>query len=314
MPKFLLSVDGGGVRIIIVLYFLQLLEQNLLKKYNKRIFDLFDFYAGTSAGSMLLSLIAYSKFKSINEIINIFSEETMKEVFTKNTSFYSMIFSEPEYRGEYKTKLLNKYLGTFDIKDTSKYTLFTVYSVTDQKPMFYKSYDFDTIRYQSYFHKKINLDKIIDASSSPPSYFSSVKYNDTEGIKYGIDGAVFANNPCDSAYADCLRLFNKNEDIRILSIGTGSTLFNKLGSETKNWGALQWATKGSIFNVILETDPILVDYKMKHFTNALGHKYIRIEEPVHISIDDVSKYNTLKEIGIEWYSKYGDQVLKLFGE
>lgn len=312
MPKYLLSVDGGGVRIVIVLYFLYYLEQDLIKKYNKRICDIFDFYAGTSAGSMLLSMLAYTEFKSLDQLIEIFTEQTMKDVFTKNNSLYSKLFSEPEYCSRSKSQLLNKYLGSFDLKDTEKFTLFTVYSLTDQKPMFYKSYDFKGARYSSDTYKEIKLDKIIDASSSPPSYFPSVEYEDTEGIKYGVDGALFANNPCDSAYADALRLFNENEDIRILSIGTGNTVFKPVGKETQKWGPIQWVTKGSIFSVILETDPVVVDYKMKHFTNALGHKYIRVEEPVAVSIDDTNSFEILKQIGIEWYNLYKDDVLQLF--
>jgi hypothetical protein len=178
--------------------------------------------------------------------------------------------------------------------------------------MFYKSYDFKSSRYSSDEYKEVRLCSIIDASSSPPSYFPSVEYEDVDGVKYGVDGALFANNPCDSAYADALRLFNENEDIRILSIGTGNTIFKPIGKESKGWGAFQWATKGSIISLLLETDPILVDYKMRHFTNALGHAYVRIEEPVSINIDDTSKYEELKCLGKEWYNLYKDQVLDLF--
>lgn len=272
MPKFVLSVDGGGVRIIIVLYFLYYLEQDLLKKHNKRIYDFFDFYAGTSAGAMLTSIIAYTKYKTMDEILTIFTEDMMKEIFTKNNSLYSKLFSEPEYLGRYKSALINKYLGMFDITDTNKFTLFTVYSLTDQKPKFYKSYNLKNSRYSS--DENIKLDKIIDASSSPPTYFPSVEYEDKEGTKLGVDGALFANNPCDSAYADALRLFNENEDIRILSIGTGNTQFKPINKESQSWGAFQWVTKGSIFNVLLETDQVVVDYKTRQFTSALGHQYI----------------------------------------
>jgi patatin-like phospholipase/acyl hydrolase len=49
--KYLLSVTGGGIRVIIALQFLKNLEEHL----GKTTFELFDFFAGTSAGGMLVS-------------------------------------------------------------------------------------------------------------------------------------------------------------------------------------------------------------------------------------------------------------------
>ena len=57
MTKFVLTVSGGGVRGIIVAQFLKRLEEII----QKPLHDTFDFYSGTSTGSIIVSGIAYNK-------------------------------------------------------------------------------------------------------------------------------------------------------------------------------------------------------------------------------------------------------------
>jgi predicted acylesterase/phospholipase RssA len=324
-PKYLLSLDGGAVKGVITMQFLYLLEQDLIKNFGKTIYDIFDFYSGSSAGAIISSLIVYSGMKTMSEISEtIFSEKLIKQIFTKNKSLYTKIFAEPLYDGSKKAEIIKKYIGTSDITETNgKYTMYTVYSISEQVPKYYKSYSFaDDTKFtinnnstnivDSSGKPYIPINGIIDASSAAPLYFNSVEYNDKNGVQYGIDGSLFANNPTDSAYADSLRLFGPKEDIRILSIGTGDYTFKKLGSQTKFWGGLNWLFSGNIFDVILDTDPILVDYKMKHFSEALGHKYVRVHGPVDIAFDDVTKFQELKDIGTEWYNQYKDQLFNDF--
>ena len=49
--KRLLNIDGGGVRVYFPLLILDYIEQ----KTGKNILDLFDYYAGVSASSIILS-------------------------------------------------------------------------------------------------------------------------------------------------------------------------------------------------------------------------------------------------------------------
>ena len=54
--KFLLSVDGGGIKGVIVSQFLYKLEKEL----NKQLFDVFDMYVGSSTGALIISAIGYN--------------------------------------------------------------------------------------------------------------------------------------------------------------------------------------------------------------------------------------------------------------
>ena len=331
--KYLLSIDGGGIRGIIPLYFLLCLEKDLLIKHNKTVYETFDMYAGTSVGSIVIGSIVYTNFGSVQKLIdNLYTTENLKGIFSPYPNILRHVMLRPLYSGSFKTNLIKKYLKDTKITDTEKKVLIPVYSVSEQKAKFYKSYTInaegdvkdDNSENYNINNKKLLLSSVVDASSAAPIYFPSVEYDsDTEDIeidtkkqkkqkkviRVGIDGAVFSNNPSDCLYADALRLYPE-ENITIISIGTGSKMQTKRHSETKKWGSFQWVRSGLVDTLI--SNEIISDYKTKHFAEALGHRYIRIQEPVNISLDDITKISELKEIAFEWYNKYRDELLKLF--
>ena len=332
--KYLLSIDGGGIRGIIPIYFLMYLEKDLLIKHNKTVYETFDMYAGTSVGAIVIGSIVYTNFGTIEKLIdNLYTSDNMKGIFTKYPSILRHVMLRPLYSGSFKSELIKKYLKDIKITDSQKKVLIPVYSVSEQKAKFYKSYtivtegdiEADSSENYNIDNKKLLLSSIVDASSAAPIYFPSVEYeSDTEEqeeeqvnkkeskkktLRVGIDGAVFSNNPSDCLYADALRLYPE-ENITIISIGTGSKQQSKRYTETKKWGSLQWVRSGLVDTLI--SNEIISDYKTKHFSEALGHRYIRIQEPVNISLDDISKISELKEIAFKWYNKHRDELLKLF--
>ncbi len=313
----ILSCDGGGVRGLITLHFLLHLEQDLLKLTNKTIYETFDVFAGNSVGAIIIGSIVYllgpsSKYKTISDLVNdMYTDDNFKKIFTKNRNPLTKLLLRPKYNGSYKTDILKRYLKDTIITDTEKKVLFPVYSISEQMPKFYKSYQFENNEESYDMLEPVLLARnVIDASSAAPSYFSPICYNVDSEEHEEVDGAICCNNPSDCIFADALRLF-PDEDITILSIGTGSPNFKKLGKETRKWGLFQWAISG-ISDVILYSNGVTADYKTKHFANALGHKYLRVQEPVDIALDDISKIQELKIIAKDWYSKYKEQVLELF--
>lgn len=67
-PKYVLSIDGGGVRGMIALYALQELE----KQTRQRAKDLFSFMAGTSTGAIIISGLALGI--SAEELITLYRD------------------------------------------------------------------------------------------------------------------------------------------------------------------------------------------------------------------------------------------------
>ena len=66
--KKLLNIDGGGVRV----YFSILILNYIEEKTGKEIIDLFDYYSGVSASSILLSALL-TKYK-LKDIIQLFKD------------------------------------------------------------------------------------------------------------------------------------------------------------------------------------------------------------------------------------------------
>ena len=211
--KYLLSIDGGGIRGLIPLYFLLYLEQDLLKKTGKGILDTFDMYAGTSVGAIIVGSIVYTEYRTIQELIdNIYTVNNFKGIFTKYPNIFRTCMARPKYSGRFKSALLKKYLKNKRIVDTEKKVIIPVYSVLEQNTKFYKSYYVSDKESYNKNNSSLLLSDIIDASSAAPVYFPSVEYDsdhsgdEKEGFRrvkrVGIDGAVFSNNPSDCLYAD----------------------------------------------------------------------------------------------------------------
>jgi patatin-like phospholipase/acyl hydrolase len=362
--KRILSIDGGGVKLLIPLYFLKYLEEDLIRLTGKNIFETFDMYGGTSAGSIIVGSIVYKEYISIQHLIDtIFTKENFTGIFTKSNSMLSSVLMRPKYSGLPKKNLLASNLLDKKLPDSNgKDVLITAYNISIQRPKFFKSYqnvldrqdqiqeqirnkndyrarsnciyedkdlvseqDQDQDQHQDqlvskddkvfdYFDEESNdilISEIIDASSAAPSYFPSVAYTHNDQQYYAVDGAVSENNPTDCIYSDALRLYKKDTDIRILSIGTGDTILRDLGPETVDYGLIQWATKGSILDIILDTSQDNSDYRTKQFSEALGHKYVRVQDYVGITLDDITKYEDLIDLGHKWYKEFGTEALKM---
>jgi hypothetical protein len=294
-PVFILSIRGGGIKGIIVLEILRLIEEEITG------IDIFDIYAGTSVGAIIISNIVYKK-RTIKYILENYTDNVFKSIFTKNNSIGTKVGYRPLYDGTYKTKLLQDTFEDQLINDTDKKVLITLYSVSKQLPLIVKSYEED--------YGLLMVRKVVNASSSPPNYFPSQEYDNDGGI--GIDGAIFANDSTDYAYADALKIYGPDKDIRILTIGTGTSILKPIGQESMEWGSIQWVTKGSLFDILIDSDQVTVDYKVKHFTKALGHKYLHIDRPVAIALDDVSKIDELRTIGRDLYKEYKEQLVEFF--
>lgn len=311
MTKYILSLESGGIRSIIQIYFLYHLENDLKKITGKSIYDTFDMYAGTSGGALVLGALVYSNFRNIEDILrNYFSETIMKNIFKKSikSTLFGPLFM-PKYNATQKHKILHKDIGSKFITDTDKNVMITAYSITEEVPRFFKSYESKNET------KNTLVVDIIDASSAAPGLFPTAPFEYNSKIEYGTDGAIFASDPADCVYADALKVYGPNEDIRILSIGTGFKQYPKFGRESRKWGLYQWVVKGHIIDKLIDIDENIVYYRMQQFTKVLGHKYIKIQGNVDIPLDSISSMKQLENIALEWYNNQKNNLFNtLFPE
>ena len=204
--KLVLSLDGGGVRAIAQVIFLQELERSI----GKPTHEIFDFFLGTSAGSANLACLAAREMEA-KDILGFWSEENLKETMSK--SFWdnaSFLQTKPKYDNKGKDKVLIEYFGEQKLGES-------------KNPMGVLTYDIElrTPRIlSSYASPEISVKNAVIASSAAPIYYPTFQIEDGSWL---IDGGIVANNPCLIAYSEAKKLF-PNSRIKVLSIGTGINL------------------------------------------------------------------------------------------
>lgn len=116
-----LSVDGGGIRGIVVLELMKRIEEMT----KKGIFELFDYICGVSTGSILVCGLSAKK-RTIDEGINLY-KDVARKVFHRPSTFdmlsgtLSTLFTHAYYDVELWNKLLKEHMTDTRIIDTAKF-------------------------------------------------------------------------------------------------------------------------------------------------------------------------------------------------
>ncbi|MEL0208741.1 MAG: patatin-like phospholipase family protein, partial [Gammaproteobacteria bacterium] len=220
--KLVLSFDGGGVRAIAAVVFLKQLEV----ASGKKIFDIFDFFIGTSAGGINALNLAGLEATSL-ELEEFWSKENLAKTMTK--SFWdnaSFLQTKPKYDGKGKRELLLEYFHDQSLGEAKKPVAVLAYDVESRKPRLLSSYDSPGIKMVS----------AASATSAAPIYYSTQEIDDGTWL---IDGGIVANNPSLLGYSEAKKLF-PGCNIKVLSIGTGINRRKINGRNSAKWGALNW--------------------------------------------------------------------------
>jgi patatin-like phospholipase/acyl hydrolase len=298
----LLSIDGGGIKGLIPSQILYRIET----EFGVNLYNFFDAYSGTSAGSMIIGAIAYNKATGKDLVEKLLPDSSAKKMMKQTIKdvILNVIQINPKYDGIEKRKIIDDNVGKKLLGHTSKYVLIPSYNISLERTVFFKSWEQTTGDYK--------VSDIIDASSAAPSYFPGIKIDG----HYYIDGAISANNPTDSMYCDMLSL-RPGDHIKILSLGTGFPEEKENKKNIRFWGGIQWALHGNLINILMKGPEKIVQYRTDKFTKSLGHEYLRIDGIIkNTSIDDTSDNNLkeLRKIGDEWFETHRSELKKFFIE
>ena len=289
--KYVLSLDGGGVRAIAALVFLRRLEA----ASGKKVFDIFDFFIGTSAGGINALNIGGLGMDS-NELEGFWSQENLNKTMSK--SFWgtgSFLQTKPKYDGIGKREVLFNTFKDLSLGESKKPVAVLAYDVEKRMPRLLSSYDEPGIKILS----------AASATSAAPIYYSTQEIDDGSWL---IDGGIVANNPSLLGYAEAKKLF-PNDNVKILSIGTGINRRKINGKNSSKWGALNWFNH-DILGIMMESsifDEISID--------LIGKNYMRINSAtglVNRRMDDNSEVNLerIHLMGMEWWSEFGGKTSK----
>lgn len=231
----ILSIDGGGIRGVFPAHILKCISDRLKIKINKH----FDMISGTSTGSIIAAAVACQV--TPERIVKMYKEHG-QAIFTKKKSWWPSSLRSAFhslYDSIYLSQTLSNILGDIKLGDITTPLLLPATDIGGGGVHVFKSsYSQEYTRDQN-----VMLRDAVVASCSAPTYF------DPKNVSEYLlaDGGLWANNPSLAAVIDAqYRLNIALEDIRILSLGTGSVKTAYGVKAGRKWGFLR-AWKGPEF-------------------------------------------------------------------
>jgi hypothetical protein len=273
MTKYILSVDGGGIRGIIPAIILAEIE----KRARKPIAEIFDLMAGTSTGGIVVAGLCKKDERgnpqySANDLVELYQK--YGAYIFKSSFFRRSIlswFNCAQYPHKNIESILEKYFGDNTLQNTLSNVLITSYDIQNNCPFFFKSWK----------EGNIKLKDALRAATAAPTYFIPKHLKIDQINRVLVDGGVFANNPAACAYASGKRLF-PNGDILILSIGTGRTDRSIEYANSKRFGKIGWIKP--LLHVMFASSLDAVNYQLDQ---VIGDKYIRIQSQLKVASPDM---------------------------
>lgn len=293
--KYILSLDGGGVRTIATITFLQKLEDHL----GVPLAEKFDFFIGTSAGAISCLGLAVSKMSAV-DLMKIWSKENLIQMMTNSSweTNLGIMQINPKYTNEGKRKVLAEFFNEKKIGDASKPVAATSYDIEKRTPVLLTSYG----------DPEISVVDVGDATSAAPVYYPTAEVGD----RYLIDGGIVANHPVLHGYVEAKNIY-PNSELVVLSIGTGLNKRPLKGKDSKKWGLIGWMMH-DLFGLMVESS---MDHELAE--DLIGKNYLRVNSAlgrVNRRLDDSSDSNIERVVamGESWWKLFGEKSLDLLSE
>lgn len=306
MAKFILSIDGGGIRGLIPAIILVELEKRLVASGRTGpIADYFDVIAGTSTGGIIAAGLTCphpdgggTPACTASDLVALYEQEGQQifdtTVFAKLRRAFlnpASIF-DPRYDATPLEQKLKARLGDRMLSEALTTVVITAYDITERKAKFLTNgRSSDGKPSDDYlFHE------VARATSAAPTYFEPalVQNFTLECNETLVDGGVFANDPALCAVFEAKKLGYHDEELHILSLGTGSNNREYAYSDARNWGAFGWidpARGAPIISILMQGQSSTTSYQMQRL---YGDRYLRLDcllKNASDELDDASKDN-----------------------
>ncbi|HDR7987066.1 TPA: patatin-like phospholipase family protein [Bacillus cereus] len=287
----ILAIDGGGMKGVFPAKYLSDIEEQV----GKPIHQYFDLIAGTSTGGIIA--LGLANDISAKDILELYLKRG-KDIFGNRRTIlpYS---KDSHYGNDGLIQVLQETFGDKLLKEVN--TMVCIPSIEHQKasPKVYKT------PHHPHFIKDGNIEiwKIALATSAAPTYLPAAVIDDNE---CKIDGGLWANNPVLVAIAEAVKLGYSLEQIKVLSIGTGTSLYEVDNKHAIRGGILSWGAN-------------LVDFTMQAQSKGafytacylIGNRLSRIdfETGVNYKLDNTES-NILARLQHEANQKFLDSFEK----
>jgi patatin-like phospholipase/acyl hydrolase len=282
-PFRILSIDGGGIRGIYPAHVLRCIEERL----HINLFDTFNMIAGTSTGSIIAAGVATGVPTA--DIVAMYKEHGAG-IFRKKWFLLPGKSVQPMFDSVYDAQYLESVL-TEVFQDKRLGDI--------EKPLLLPSTDIGNgcvHVLKTGYSKKLTRDNAVLvkdavlASCSAPTYFDPHRLDE-----YLLaDGGLWANNPALAAVIDAQRLLGvAQDDIQILSIGTGHSKTMYGTNASRKWGLINgWKHKELISFILSLQSQSAMNY-LNLMLRPEQIKRVDFESDLPLPMDDVSKLDDL---------------------
>lgn len=287
--KRILAIDGGGIRGIIPAKVLVEIE----RQTGKRIAELFDLIAGTSAGGILAAGLCTpaadrkSPRYRADELLDLYRVNA-GEIFSSSPlrKLWSLFFG-PEYSPAGLERHLLRLMGEERLKDAVTGLLITSYDMRAGEAWFFSR---EAARKHPE-HRNFRLRDIARATSAAPTYFPPFRFDELgAGAAVLVDGGMFANNPALCAWVDAHESVDATSEVLILSLGTGSVPHPVRFDRARRWGKVMWAQPA--INAFFDGQSDTAEYELSRLLDADHYLRLQVKLPVaNEATDDTSDAN-----------------------
>lgn len=285
--KFVLSIDGGGIRGIIPALVLSKIEEIL----GADCCQVFDLIGGTSTGGIISLGLSKKNPLTAFELANIYiklGDKIFQRSAIKDLLSLDGITDEL-YDSENLELILGNYFANQSFNECQTNVLITTYDIENRAPFLIKSYDDNC--------DSILLKEAARATTAAPTYFEPAVLKNNEGKSFKlIDGGVYCNNPALLAYTEAKKLW-PNDDIFLLSLGTGELIRPIKYKQARNWGTIGWIRP--LIDSILDGVSDITHYELEELLGTWN--YLRLQTKLTFASDDMdnAEPENIKNLQIE---------------
>jgi len=291
----MISIDGGGVRGIIPVMILAEIES----RTNKSIVDMCDIIAGTSIGGHIaLGLTVPNESGKPRWSAQQLSEKylsSLESIFpSSDFGLLDVIkgITHQKYEAAGIDSVLLEIFGDARLSTSLCEVLVTAYEVENAMPHFFTRHD----ARQDPKHDHLTR-FVARATSAAPTYFEPAATLHSSDRLTFIDGGVFANNPTMCAFAHAQALGFDEDDMLILSLGTGAVSTPLEYETVKDWGLAHWARP--VFEISAHASNHAIDWQLSHILKQ--NKYFRLTPSLaegRTPLDDARPETMAKLVGL----------------
>jgi hypothetical protein len=301
----IISIDGGGVRGIMPLTYLAEFEFRTKLPISR----LGKIFAGASIGGMLVTALNLpnpndrNKPKFTAEQLRDQFPDLAQKIFTKNISQripgHDLTF--PKYSAENLMEVIDSYAGEEDFRTTFNEVIVPSWEKSTRNAVLFRTSQACDGKVFEHWKAK----DVMNAAVRAPTYFdpyNPLLFNPSIPSNQGFcfcDGGLIANNPSLLAYNIADEIYGCNQNLFMVSLGTGIQTIDPETCNHSHWGEVTWGWDLNLLNDVFDGVSDMYDAMTSSRFSSSGapNNYIRIQPVIEGSaLDNVSAIKGLRTL------------------